>query len=303
MDSVLVLLSSYNGECYISEQIDSILAQVGVDVHLLIRDDGSSDNTVSIITNYVEHDSRVKFYQNGNLGCAASFFDIVKSAPKYSYYAFCDQDDYWHSDKLKIAVEKLKTFDESKPNLYLSNQRIVDEKLNLMAYRLNKPAKIKNCYTSLVEFIAVGCTEVFNYETKRLIENHLPCNKQVMHDAWVYISCNFFGNVYYDFESHIDYRQHSNNVIGYKTNKYSILKERLKRLSAMSLQPRVFYSYQVLDVFGSELSGVHIEKLNKIVHYKKNIISRLSLLFDFQIKASSISRDLRYRFLIIWGLI
>lgn len=97
--SVQVVMSTYNGEKYLKEQIDSILSQEGVDVRLYIRDDGSSDRTTDILASYQEH-KNVKIEKGNNLGFAKSFLTALDECDEADYYAFSDQDDVWEKDKL-----------------------------------------------------------------------------------------------------------------------------------------------------------------------------------------------------------
>ena len=105
MRNILVLMSTYNGEKYLKEQIDSILAQKNVEVTIQVRDDGSTDGTIRILEEY-QKCGKLNWYSSTNMGPAKSFLDLVYNAPlKYDYYAFCDQDDYWKEDKLYKAIE------------------------------------------------------------------------------------------------------------------------------------------------------------------------------------------------------
>ena len=104
---IQVLMSTYNGKDYLREQIDSILAQnckeqMGVSLKLFIRDDGSKDGTQKILDEYAEkYPDRISWYQGENIGVIKSFFELMeKSDEKAEYYAFSDQDDYWHKEKL-----------------------------------------------------------------------------------------------------------------------------------------------------------------------------------------------------------
>ena len=97
-------MSTYNGEKYLKEQIDSILSQEGVDVRLYIRDDGSSDRTTDILASYQEH-KNVKIEKGNNLGFAKSFLTALDECDEADYYAFSDQDDVWEKDKLSTAME------------------------------------------------------------------------------------------------------------------------------------------------------------------------------------------------------
>ena len=93
---VAVLMSTYNGEKYIRDQIDSILSQIKVNVTLFIRDDGSTDSTVKIITQYTEKYSNIKFWVGENIGVGNSFMQLLYSlTDEFDYYAFSDQDDIW----------------------------------------------------------------------------------------------------------------------------------------------------------------------------------------------------------------
>ena len=123
MKNVLVLLSTYNGSRYLQEQIDSVLNQDGVKVVLLIRDDGSTDNTLEILDrNSLNHDN-IFVITGSNCRSAASFMELVYEAnrtyPDFDYYAFCDQDDVWCKDKLISAVNKLSESPDDTPSLYI----------------------------------------------------------------------------------------------------------------------------------------------------------------------------------------
>ena len=105
METVNILLSTYNGEKYLAEQIDSIVNQTYTDWNLLIRDDGSTDNTVSIIKNYEEKDARIKFinsFQIENVGVHLSFKNLAKFSDA-DWYFLCDQDDVWKPNKVQVV--------------------------------------------------------------------------------------------------------------------------------------------------------------------------------------------------------
>lgn len=302
MESITVLMSTYNGERFIKEQIDSILCQENVDVSLIIRDDGSSDRTVDIINEYVKNDNRISFYSGNNLGSAHSFLHLITEAPSASYYALSDQDDVWDRDKLYVAIEKLKHCDQDKPALYHSNLRVVDGDLNFIKNSHTVPLVQKNKYSSLIEPVVTGCTCVFNKAAKEKIEGKKP-EYVSMHDTWIHMICSFFGSVVYDFDPHIMYRQHGNNVIGAYNGGIKQSIKRIKRLFDRNLQPRYHNAISFLNCYENELSEMDLRKVNKLVHYKDGIKERMFLLFDKDLHATSFSRELRNRLLIIVGLI
>ena len=128
--AVAVLMSTYNGEQYISGQVESIFKQRDVTIHLYIRDDGSSDRTCDMLKRLEAGREDVCFDRSEkNLGPGMSFmkllYDVVREGPEYAYYAFSDQDDIWLPDKLKIAVGAL--VKERRPALYCSNQILYEK--------------------------------------------------------------------------------------------------------------------------------------------------------------------------------
>ena len=101
---VTVVMSTYNGEKYISEQIDSILKQNCVRVKLYIRDDGSKDNTRQMIEEYAKRYDNIYYEFGENVGFSKSFLYALKNAPDAQYYAFSDQDDVWSEDKIITTI-------------------------------------------------------------------------------------------------------------------------------------------------------------------------------------------------------
>lgn len=213
---VAVLMSTYNGQKYLNEQIDSIIKQMDVQVALFVRDDGSSDDTVDILSSYGEG---IHLIKGNNTGVGNSFMNILyKAGNEYDYYAFSDQDDIWQNDKLQRAVSLLKT--EQNPVLYCSNQILVDGEGNQIGLRHQKEPG-----TSWMQIMnsnqISGCTMVWNKAmqiqltdpAKRPSEALL---KKRIHDVWVGMVASVIGRIIYDSESRILYRQHENNVVGVK---------------------------------------------------------------------------------------
>ena len=219
---VAVIMSTYNGEKYLKEQIDSILAQNDVDVKLFIRDDGSKDKTPDIINEYVEKYDNVVFWNKDNvvnLGVRDSFLTLLKEVcDKYTeinYFAFADQDDVWKIDKLSAAVGFMREQnpDEDRPTLYYSNKTFVDDNLHLI-----KEEHIKyfnDFYDILWPSLAYGCTMVMNRPLVNLTVSEMPTQYRSLHDAWIYRLAILCGAVVvFDTSSHILYRQHGDNICG-----------------------------------------------------------------------------------------
>ncbi len=306
MKSVTVLLSTYNGEKYIIEQLDSVLAQEGVDIKVLVRDDGSNDKTLEILQKYIESNNCISILPgNENLKPAKSFMELMFQSKETDYYAFCDQDDVWDKDKLFIAINMIERCKENeKPVLYFSNYRIVDEDLRYISssdiYSPNDCSK----YSSLVENKCTGCTAVFNKSAKNIIIEHRP-KEFTMHDAWVFIVCSILGVICFDPVPHISYRQHQNNVIGSGLNKSKIrvLNERIKRISDRKLQPRWMNCYNFYECYSSVLSLEDTKKVKKVINYKSKLKNRIELVVDKEIKPTAFIDKIRFLFHVLWGTV
>lgn len=238
MYRVQVLLSTYNGEKYIREQLDSILAQKDVEVSVLIRDDGSTDSTVNIINDYCSKNSDIKLIKGSNMGACKSFFELFKEADMgYDYYALSDQDDYWYEDKLSVACSKLASIDnkENKPLLYCCEADITDENLNSSG-RDNATDEARASFTvkkpgfgnALIENIARGGSVVFNPTLLGMVRINAP-KDCYMHDWWLYLIATCFGKAIHENKTYYKYRQHKDNVLGASTSKLGIIKRRLSQ--------------------------------------------------------------------------
>lgn len=234
---VLILLSTYNGENYITEQLYSLLQQKGVNIHILIRDDGSTDSTVPIIEKLAETcPEKINFWADANIGVKRSYFTLLQRAYEsykhVDYFAFCDQDDVWNDHKLIHAIHSLNLEDRTIPLLYCSTTQMVDSNLNELAVWPKSPRKALNTFNAIVENVVVGCTSVINQTALQLLATNPPTHyeKIIMHDWWVYLCISSFGQVVFDREPKILYRQHANNVLGGQKERWFIKwKKRLYR--------------------------------------------------------------------------
>lgn len=299
MNKILILLSTYNGERYLPEQIDSILNQYNVDVQILVRDDGSNDNTLSVLNSYANTE-KIDIIKGDNIGVIGSFFSLMREAVKrdFDYFAFCDQDDVWMNDKLKIAVDILSGH-QNEPALYMSSFQMVDENLHSIPTNIFRPnisvegAFASNCGT--------GCTMVFN---KKLLEKSLVsnCDDVLMHDYWVYLVCLLTdGYVYYDETPHIYYRQHGNNVIGGKGDNF--LSKWLTRMNKIILSGDNFkskFASKLLEQYGDVITADKKEFLQDIANIK-TLKSKWHLLRNRNFLTGSIDKKLQLIGLIITG--
>lgn len=283
MKKILVLLSTYNGEKYLREQIDSLLQQEDVSVDIVIRDDGSRDNTLDVINSYYSTPS-IKLIKGENIGCAHSFLELMKYGQKkeleYDYFAFCDQDDYWMPRKLISAVDALNSLDLTKPCLYFSNLYVVDSNLNNARLLFSKEQINLSKKHSLIESFCTGCTMVFN---ARALDLYLstPIGDLRIHDKRLFHMCLFLGEIYYDHRAFIKYRQHSNNVIGANTFLIQRLKNKWVSIKSLSNQHvREDDAKELLYSFNDLLSPKDREIVKIMANYRNVFSYRMQLLFD-----------------------
>lgn len=213
-----VLMSTYNGEKYINEQIDSLLEQDQIDVTIMVRDDGSQDRTKDMINEYILKGDKILFLEaNQNIGPAASFMKLIYDAPAgFDIYLLSDQDDIWFPDKIKCAYEIISRHrDNGIPLLYCSNQYLyIDgKKKNLRFSSEPNHGLISTLFGNHI----AGCTMAFNTElliTLKDTKADLDVLKIRMHDTWIMLIANLCGKILYDKEGHMLYRIHDDNTVG-----------------------------------------------------------------------------------------
>jgi glycosyltransferase involved in cell wall biosynthesis len=214
--SICILMTSFNGEKFIREQLESIFNQTFENWQLFISDDGSTDKTIEIILEYQKKwDKKVHLRNGPQKGFAENFLSLACDKHLIAdFYAFCDQDDVWLPQKLEIAIEQISNSClNNEPYLYCGRTISVDEKLNIIGQSTSfkKPPSFDN---SLVQSIAGGNTMVFNRTSKLLIET-VGAVPTPSHDWWLYqLISGVGGKVYFDPTPLVLYRQHENSIVG-----------------------------------------------------------------------------------------
>ena len=192
---VVVLMSAYNGEKYIQEQIESILAQTYSNMKIYVRDDGSKDQTLNILEKY-ENDNKIVLLKGENKGFIGSFFSLLKECEKADYYAWCDQDDIWLPEKIARAVERLEKNKNDVPTLYFSDYDYYDQNMHFQKHGLDHK-RGPSFANSLMDCISLGVNSVFNHKARGMMLEKIP-KHSCGHDWWTYMVCAAFGNVIYD---------------------------------------------------------------------------------------------------------
>ena len=224
---VLVLMTTYNGSRYVAAQIDSILAQQGVDVTLRICDDCSTDGTYEIVQAYADEFENVLVKSNErNMGCNANFMNLIydADADAYDFFAISDQDDVWRVNKLQMAAARINA-NTSRPELYYAGVNNVDDDGNVLG---NEYAQYRTCAAKplsvlLVQNWALGCTTLMNGALVKLLQRFQFTDFGRYYDAWIHavaVCCG--GYVYCDLSNtYIDRRISGANLVGLMNEKRS----------------------------------------------------------------------------------
>ena len=302
MKKVQVLLSAYNGEKFIKEQIDSILAQKDVAVELLIRDDGSCDGTVQILKKYEEKQENIRVLYGENLGVIGSFFELIEQADEsIEYIAFADQDDVWLPEKLLRAVTLLEKEDIAQPLVYCSDRKLVDEQLNALPPALTYSNVRTEFGNALVENMCTGCTCAINQEMLKLLKGRLP-EFTIMHDFWIYLVGTCFGKVIYDEQSYILYRQHGSNELGAASSVFENYKRRVKNFKKHRGQ-LTRQAGELLRIYGEQMPEEKKELAEMLVTAKKSVKVRKPLVKSGKVFRQRKSDDGIMKVLLLLGLL
>jgi glycosyltransferase involved in cell wall biosynthesis len=219
-----ILLATYNGEKYLTQQIDSIITQTYKDWQLLIRDDLSTDNTVNIIKNYTcKYPDKIRLIEDNkrHLGLAQNFGTLLKLAQS-EYIMFCDQDDIWLPNKIELTLNTMKAAGQTWPNTPLlvhTDLKVVDETLMPIAesfWKLHRISPESDCQLKKIIYrnIVTGCTVMINKKAKEISMPFPP--EARIHDWWIALNVVKYGKIIHIAMPTVLYRQHIANLIGAK---------------------------------------------------------------------------------------
>lgn len=274
MRKILVIMPTYNGEKYLSEQLESIWHQKGVELSVLVRDDGSTDGTKALLDRY-QSEGKLTWYTGGHLNVAKGVFDLMKKATQYDvdYISFADQDDVWDADKLLVAVQSLDTVDARVPALYYCGQRLVDGELNPIADHILNDKRTLTTRFVLSDF--AGCTGVFNKALLNEVVTFEP-DYMLMHDTWILKVCLCLGGkVFVDPQPHMQYRQHGGNTVGLGRSLPAYLKQVDQYLNVYHVEQQM---RELVRGYGDRMVPKYRKLARMICEYRENPAYKKKLL-------------------------
>lgn len=293
--NVALILSTYNGERYLWEQLDSLFSQTYTNFDIIARDDLSSDSTLKILGNY----NVDILYSKENLGAKKSFAEILNYVvlnKNSSYFLFCDQDDIWKEDKVEKTLIKMKELEQrfgDIPLLVHTNLEIVDEELRSIDRSFADFQKInlnKSEFNGLLmQNVITGCTMMIN---KRLAQKCLPMpSEAIMHDWWIGLVASKFGKIGYIDEATVQYRQHGNNAIGAKSFSIGFVFESI--FKKITLDANIAQARGFLEKFQSELNDETLKMLKEFAEIEqKTWWQKRKLLWKYKLLKHGIIRNI-----------
>jgi glycosyltransferase involved in cell wall biosynthesis len=211
--SVAVLLCTYNGGRYLTEQLESIADQQGAQVHIYVSDDGSTDQTLHLLDRFLARGGKLSIRKGPGRGYVANFLSLICSPIEADYFAYADQDDVWDPDKLSRALAALSSVPDEMPAVYCSRTRLVNDmgKFIGLSPLFRRPPVFAN---SLIHNVGGGNTMVLNRSARDLLRA-AGLVDVASHDWWTYILvAGSGGAIIYDPHPSMCYRQHDGNLIG-----------------------------------------------------------------------------------------
>lgn len=305
---IQILLATYNSEQFLAEQLDSLFAQSCTDFEILIRDGMSEDHTLQIIEKYsLLFPGKIRFLGKGRASACENFALLMAEA-KGELFMFCDHDDVWEKDKIKISLEAYrkaeKQYGNTMPLLVFTDSVITDEKLRQISPSMMRSQRLNTTSFTpprlILQNAASGNTMLFN---KALLDLALPMAPEtLMHDHWVTLAAAFFGRILYVDQATILYRQHSSNVIGF--SRYSLF-SLLRKLSCglPQIREKLYRNMDQAAAFlllhGSLLDEKEKELLEALKNFRKmGFFEKRIFLWKNDFRKEGLLRNLGMFFLI-----
>jgi len=307
MGMVTIVMTTYNGEKYVAEQIDSILSASYQDTLLSIYDDGSKDNTMSILQEYEnQFPEKIHVHQNEiNLGVTLNFLHAVCQTTT-DYVMLCDQDDVWKPDKVAMTLKRIRHIEAQKgkdtPLAVFTDAIVVDQELAVLQDSFFKSGHLNPRKTDLPHLLMenklIGCTVMINSALRKILQSRSLPSEARFQDWWLALIAASFGRIGYINEGTLLYRQHGGNVVGntgfltYVKNRITSLRKQREALYSLQCQAGEFHEIYgdllteenriTIERFANLHTTGFIKRRLQILHYgylKTGIIRNVGLMF------------------------
>lgn len=286
---VTVLMATFNGVTFLEEQLTSLFGQQGVEIEVMVNDDGSTDGTMEILYKWKVKGFNISISQSQGLGPTRAFLTLLQSCDEKQFVAFCDQDDVWVEDKL---ILQLRSLVDPTPMMSTCSRLYIDETGNVIgkSKNLRNPPSFLN---STFENIAPGNTILLNNAAIKVI-NELQ-NPPISHyDSWIYLLISAFGKVLFEPSHFVKYRIHSNNFVGLRKNSI--------KASTGAIKDYLNQQKFLFEVKSELLSPDQLDHLTSIKSFvsETSFRKKLSMLLKIKIGRQSKVDELLVKFLLLF---
>jgi glycosyltransferase involved in cell wall biosynthesis len=296
---VCIILSTFNGSRFLQEQLDSLAGQSRRPDRLVLRDDGSTDNSVEIVRRWAGNQRIVLQEISGPpLGPASSFLTATTLAAPADIFMYCDQDDVWGPHKIARALRSLSWGDNSRAELLATRLKIVGRDLQVL--RLSDLPRSLSFQSAACESLLTGCTMAFNASFRELLIKELPL-KAAMHDWWLYMVATGLRGVrlHFDAEPTLLYRQHGGNVLGAAPMGFTLLKIRAKRFLGTNLKIRSSQLHELKRIYADGLTPEALILIDQLTSGQDGLVARFKAASIAAISRQSIFSTLATRVAIL----
>ena len=262
---VAVAMSTYNGEKYVAEQLDSILAQDYPQVDIFVRDDGSPHEECRAVLSQYADRGDVTLICGENMGVVASFLSVIAAVPaEYDYISVSDQDDVWYPNKISRAVSVLQQKDNTLPQAYVAEYRYCDGDMH-PGERSHLNKRGVGFADMLYENVTSGNTMVINRALAQRVNAAGPTGVYT-HDWWLSLVASALGELTFDDFICLDYRRTGNNASASGAGAKAIMANRIKRyVQGDELSKVTEQLLRLRQLWGDELPPDKRELLDKFL--------------------------------------
>lgn len=299
MKNIEILLSSYNGAKTIRNQIESILNQRNVAVHLTIRDDGSFDETCKVVDELsTKYPDSITLIRGQNCGWKKSFLALLRLAKKADYYGFSDQDDIWMPEKLFTSISIMEEDGEDGIKLIHVNSICTNEQLKIQKEQQKRYSQPKNHKAVIAQEYFQGCSMLWNNQAMEMLRRYIP-QGNVAHDFWVGIVCYYLGKIYYcdtPLFYHIRYVKNS-------SSDGNVNAGRKKRMKMIASGETVYMNpaQDLLCGYSDLISGENLRFLKDVVESRNSFLKRMKLICMPDFRRENLKSTCIFKLMLLLG--
>jgi len=296
---VQILLSTYNGEKYLEEQLESILNQKGEFLlKILARDDGSKDGTLEILKKYSKK-MNMKIIRGKNIGVNKSLKELFMNCDTdCDYFSISDQDDVWLDNKIQTAIESLSK-NKNRLKMFASRSLVTDINMNVIG-KTQDPGDKLSYYNAMVQNVCPGHTQVFNKDVILKLRKNYSENIFVI-DWWIYLLVSSMGEITFDKRCFVKHRQHGLNSAGYELNFWKKLKKRIKFLNKYKKSPVSEQLKSFFKIYRNEMKTEYRIETEKFLNNQRNIFYRIKYILFAKVFRYGKFENLIFKLLYILG--